>query len=240
MNPGTTLSIVIPAYNEEENLPVLMKEIQEVFANQPKPSEIIFVNDGSTDRTLEIMLTIKSQYRNFPVRVLSLDRKHGLSAALDAGFRKATGEIVVSLDADLQNDPADIPKLLEKLPEYDVVIGIRARRQDPFVKKISSKLANVIRDFALREHWRDTGCTLKAYRRSFLGKLKLFDGLHRFLPTLLQMEQARIFEVEVNHRQRIYGKSKYHLWNRLTGPLRDLLAVRWMKQRHFRYRVEEK
>lgn len=240
MDPGTTFSIVIPAYNEQENLPVLMREIQEVFKNRPKPSEIIFVDDGSTDQTLKILLEIKSQYTDFPVRVLSMDRNHGLSAALDAGFLHAASEIIVTLDADLQNDPADIPKLLESLQNYDVVIGIRARRKDPFIKKVSSRIANTIRDFVLKESWKDTGCTLKVYRHSFLENIKLFDGLHRFLPTLLKMEHARILEVEVNHRKRMYGKSKYHLWNRLTGPLRDLLAVRWMKQRHFHYRVEEK
>jgi glycosyltransferase involved in cell wall biosynthesis len=240
MEPGTSLSIVIPAYNEEENLPELMKEIRMTFANREKPSEVILVNDGSTDHTLEIMLQLKDEYTDFPIRVLTLDRNYGLSAALDAGFQNTKGDSIVSLDSDLQNDPADIPKLVEKLKEYDVVIGIRRRRQDSFVKKSSSKIANGIRDLALNESWKDTGCTLKAYRRSFLDRLKLFDGLHRFLPTLLKMEGARILEMEVNHRHRIHGKSKYHLWNRLIGPLRDLMAVRWMKRRHFRYHVEEK
>ncbi len=238
MNPETKLSIVIPAYNEEENLPVLLKEISDAFPVRPKTWEIIMINDGSTDRTEQVMLDLKKQ---FPfVRVISLDRNYGLSAALDAGFRKATGDVVVSIDADLQNDPADIPKLLEKIPEYDVVIGIRIRRKDNFIKRISSRIANGIRDFMLKEKWRDTGCTLKAYKRPALEKMKLFHGLHRFLPTLLLMENARILEMPVNHRQRIYGKSKYHLWNRLIGPLRDLLAVRWMKQRHFSYAAEEK
>jgi glycosyltransferase involved in cell wall biosynthesis len=240
MESGVTLSIVIPAYNEEENLPELMKEIQQTFANREKPSEVILVNDGSTDRTLEIMLQLKNESTDFPVRVLTMDRNHGLSAALDAGFHHAKGEWIVSLDSDLQNDPSDIPKLVEKLSEFDVVIGVRGKRQDSFVKKSSSKVANGIRDFVLNETWKDTGCTLKAYRKSFLENLKLFDGLHRFLPTLLKMEGARILEIEVNHRHRIHGKSKYHLWNRLTGPLRDLMAVRWMKQRHFQYHVEEK
>jgi len=238
MDPDAKLSIVIPAYNEEENLPVLLKEISDAFPVRPKSWEVILVNDGSTDRTEQVMLDLKRQY-SF-VRVISLDNNYGLSTALDAGFRKATGEVVVSLDADLQNDPADIPKLLEKIPEFDVVIGIRISRKDNFVKKISSRIANGIRDFMLKEKWQDTGCTLKAYKRSYIEKIKLFHGLHRFLPTLLLMQNARILEMPVNHRQRIYGKSKYHLSNRLIGPLRDLLAVRWMKQRHFSYRDEEK
>jgi len=238
MNPDSKLSIVIPAYNEEENLPVLLKEISDAFPVHPKNWEVILVNDGSTDRTEHVMLELKRQHPF--VRVISLDRNYGLSTALDAGFRKATGEVVVSLDADLQNDPADIPKLLERIPEFDVVIGIRVRRKDNFIKRISSRIANGIRDFILKEKWQDTGCTLKAYKRSYIEKIKLFHGLHRFLPTLLLMQNARILEMPVNHRQRIYGKSKYHLWNRLVGPLRDLMAVRWMKQRHVTYRTEEK
>ncbi len=238
MDPDTRLSIVIPAFNEEENLPVLMNEIQQAFPVPPHSWEVLLINDGSTDRTLEVMLELKGRHPF--VRVLSLDRNHGLSAALDAGFHEITGDVVVSLDADLQNDPADIPRLLEKIPEYDVVIGIRVRRKDNFIKRVSSRIANGFRDFILQEKWQDTGCTLKAYKRSYLEKMKLFHGLHRFLPTLLSMENARILELPVNHRQRIHGKSKYHLWNRLIGPLRDLLAVRWMKQRHFSYRAEER
>jgi dolichol-phosphate mannosyltransferase len=238
MDRGTKFSLVVPAYNEEENLPVLLKEISDILPQLAGATEIILVNDGSTDRTLDVMMELKAKYDR--VRVLSLDKNYGLSAALDAGFRQARGEIVVSLDSDLQNDPADIPKLINKIPEYDVVIGIRTRRNDPFMKRISSRIANGIRDFFLNEKWQDTGCTLKAYQRTYLEKVKLFTGLHRFLPTLLLMEQARILEIEVNHRKRIHGKSKYYLWNRLTGPLRDLFAVRWMKQRHFSYRIEEK
>ena len=216
---------------------MLMRELLQALGSAPRNLEVIFVDDGSTDKTLDVMLEFRRFY-DF-VRVLSMDGNYGLSAALDAGFRNCTGDVVVSLDADLQNDPEDILKLLEKIPEYDVVIGIRVQRMDGIVKKISSRIANGIRDFVLGEKWQDTGCTLKAYKRSYLEKIKLYSGLHRFLPTLLLMEQARILEMPVNHRPRVYGKSKYHLWNRLTGPLRDLLAVRWMKSRHFSYRTKE-
>jgi glycosyltransferase involved in cell wall biosynthesis len=238
MDHPTSVSIVIPAYNEEENLPVLLEEIYKAFPSFPANWEILLINDGSTDHTLDVMQDLKQRHAH--IRVLSLDRNHGLSAALDAGFRNSKGDVVVSLDSDLQNDPADIPRLLEKISEYDVVIGIRAKRRDGFVKRISSKIANQVRDLLLQEKWQDTGCTLKAYRRTYLDRLKLFHGMHRFLPTLLAMHGARILELPVNHRERIHGTSKYHLWNRLTGPWRDLLAVRWMKQRHFSYRVEEK
>jgi glycosyltransferase involved in cell wall biosynthesis len=240
MDSDIRFSIVIPAYNEEESLPILMEELRHVFHNLPKPAETILVNDGSTDRTLQVMLELKKKYDELSLKVISLDGNYGLTAALDAGFHTAKEEVIVSLDADLQNDPADIPKLLEKISDYDAVIGVRRKRMDRFIKKISSKIANSIRDFILSEKWRDTGCTLKAYRKSYLEKIKLFNGLHRFLPTLLLMEKARILELDVNHRERTHGKSKYGLWNRLFGPFRDLMAVRWMKQQHLSYTIEEK
>jgi glycosyltransferase involved in cell wall biosynthesis len=240
MISGIRFSIVIPAYNEEENLPLLMEELKAAFKSHSWPSETILVNDGSTDRTLKVMQELKDRYRELSIQIISLDRNYGLTTALDAGFRRAKEDVIVSLDADLQNDPADIPRLLEKIPEFDVVIGVRSKRMDSKVKRVSSKIANKFRDFVLKEKWDDTGCTLKAYRKVYLQRIKLFDGLHRFLPTLLMMENARVLELQVNHRARAHGKSKYGLWNRLVGPLRDLMAVRWMKQRHLSYNVEEK
>ena len=240
MVSGIRFSIVIPAYNEEENLPLLMEELKAAFKAHSWPSETILVNDGSTDRTLEVMKELKQRYVELSIQIISLDGNYGLTTALDAGFRKAKEDVIVSLDADLQNDPADIPRLLEKISEFDVVIGVRSKRMDSAVKKISSRIANKFRDFILKEKWDDTGCTLKAYRKVYLQKIKLFDGLHRFLPTLLMMENARVLELQVNHRARAHGKSKYGLWNRLVGPLRDLMAVRWMKQRHLSYNIEEK
>jgi len=231
------ISIVIPAYNEEVNLPILMEEIHSVLQKSQIEAEIIFVNDASTDKSLEAMLQLQQSYGMYDVMVLTLNRNCGLSTALDAGFHAATSEIIVSIDSDLQNDPADIPKLLQYIPEYDAVIGIRARRNDSFVKRMSSKIANTIRDRFLREKWRDTGCTLKAYKKSYLIKMPLLKGMHRFLPTLLQMHGARVLEVDVNHRARIHGVPKYNLWNRLLGPFMDLLAVRWMKNRHISYSV---
>lgn len=240
MAPDIRFSIVIPAYNEEENLPLLMEELKKVFESSPGPSETILVNDGSTDRTLQVMMDLKDRYKELSIRVISLDANSGLTAALDAGFRKAKEDVIVSMDADLQNDPADIPRLLENISDYDAVIGVRSKRMDRFVKRISSQIANRFRDFVLKEKWDDTGCTLKAFRKVYLQRIKLFNGLHRFLPTLLMMENARILELQVNHRARAHGKSKYGLWNRLIGPFRDLMAVRWMKQRHLTYTVKEK
>ena len=240
MDSDIRFSIVIPAYNEEESLPILVEELHQVFQHYPKPAETILVNDGSTDQTLRIMLELKKKYYELSLIVISLDGNYGLTAALDAGFRKAKENVIVSLDADLQNDPADIPRLLEKISDYDAVIGVRRKRMDSLVKKISSQIANKLRDLALNEKWADSGCTLKAYRKSYLEKIKLFNGLHRFLPTLLAMEKARILELEVNHRLRTHGKSKYGLWNRLIGPFRDLMVVRWMKHQYLSYNIEEK
>lgn len=231
---------MIPAFNEEENLLPLVDEMNAVLEKNQLKCEILLVDDGSTDSTQNIMVQIQQKYHHHEIRIIALDGNYGLSTALDAGFQQARNDVVVSIDADLQNDPADIPKLLERIPDFDVVIGVRIRREDNWIKKISSRIANNFRNFVLKEHWRDTGCSLKAYKKSFLAKIHLYKGMHRFLPTLLQLEGARVIEVEVNHRPRIHGKSKYHVWNRLMGPLADLFAVSWMKKRHRSYRIEEK
>ena len=156
-----------------------------------------------------------------------------------AGFREARGDIVISLDADLQNDPADIPKLLEKMPEYDAVVGWRAKRNDPPWRLIQSRIANWIRNKLSGEQIADTGCSLKAYKRECLEPLKLYKGLHRFLPTLIKMEGYAVAEVVVSHRPREHGESKYGMWNRAIPAFKDLLAVRWMKKRHIRYEIEK-
>ncbi len=235
------LSIVLPVFNEEENLPILAEELSRVVTDLRSEwaVECVFVDDGSTDRSRERMLEIRERHPELGVRVVALDRNWGLTAAMDAGFRCARGEVVATLDTDLQNDPRDLPSLLAHLDRADVVVGIRVDRRDPFVKRVSSKIANAIRNWATDEDIADTGCSLKVYRRAYLERLKLFNGLHRFLPTLLKMEGARVAQVPVNHRPRRHGQAKYHLWNRLVGPLLDLFAVRWMQKRHLGYRWEE-
>jgi glycosyltransferase involved in cell wall biosynthesis len=234
-----TFSIVLPAFNEEENLHPLMAELDQVLKQNQLKCEILLVDDGSTDSTRAVMNEIREKYPNHTIRIITLNGNYGLSTALEAGFAQAKNDVVASIDTDLQNDPADIPKLLSKLPEYDVAIGIRVQRKDDWVKRMSSLIANNFRNFVLDESWRDTGCSLKVYKKQFLDRIHLYKGMHRFLPTLLQMEGARVIEVEVNHRPRIHGKSKYHLWNRIAGPLGDLYAVRWMKKRKRIYRTDE-
>ncbi len=235
------LSIVLPAFEEQDNIAPLAGELAAVLPALLDRWEVecVFVDDGSTDRTRDEILRARDAYPRLGIRLVALDRNWGLTAAMDAGFRAARGDVVATLDTDLQNDPADLPRLLAELDRADVVIGIRVNRRDPLVKRLSSKIANGIRNRATGEDIVDTGCSLKVYRKAYLDRVKLFTGLHRFLPTLLRMEGARVVQVPVNHRPRVHGRAKYHLWNRLVGPLLDLFAVRWMQKRHLGYRWEE-
>ena len=231
------ISIVIPVYNEEENLPVLAAEIQGAMQSLGRPYEVIYVDDGSTDASPEVLRRLVRQDPG--TRVVRQRRNSGQSAAMDAGFRFARGGIVVTLDADLQNDPADIPRLLELMDRWDVVCGVRAHRNDNWVRRISSRIANGVRNRVTHESVTDVGCTLKAYRTEFLRRIPVFTGMHRFLPTLLRMEGARLAEVPVNHRPRIYGTPKYGIGNRLFRALADLFAVRWMQKRWIDRRIVE-
>lgn len=230
------ISLVIPVYNEEESLPALMEEIDAAMSVH-NSYEVVFVDDGSSDRSLSALLGLKERYPK--IRILKLKGRFGQTSAMDAGFRKAKGKVVVTLDADLQNDPADINRLLAELDGYDVVVGWRADRKDTRVKRISSRIANFVRNSITDEDIKDTGCTLKAYKREFLDRIKLFNGMHRFLPTILRMEGGRIKEVRVNHRPRRFGVSKYNIRNRLFSSIYDLIAVRWMKRRYLNYEIEE-
>lgn len=232
MNPE--ISIIIPLYNEVDNIEPLGCSI--IKAMQGQNYEVIFVNDGSTDGGRGKLDEWCFQHKNF--HTLHLKKNAGQTAAMDAGFKHAAGKFVVSMDADLQNDPADIPKLLEKLDYYDMVCGWRQKRNDPWIKRISSKVANYIRNKLSEEDIRDTGCSLKAYRRECLGHIKLYNGMHRFLPTLFKMEGFSVAEIVVNHYPRKFGKSKYGISNRAFRAFMDLLVVRWMKKRKLNYEVE--
>ncbi|MDO8140327.1 MAG: glycosyltransferase family 2 protein [Candidatus Brocadiales bacterium] len=232
MNPD--ISIIIPLYNEVVNIEPLGHSI--IKAMQGRNYEVVFVDDGSTDGSPKKLDEWCAQHTNF--HTLHFKKNAGQTAAMDAGFKHAAGKFVVSMDADLQNDPADIPKLLEKLNTYDMVCGWRQKRNDPWIKRISSKVANCIRNKLSREDIRDTGCSLKAYRRECLGHIKLYNGMHRFLPTLFKMEGFTVTEIVVNHYPRKFGKSKYGISNRAFRAFADLLVVRWMKKRKLNYEVE--
>jgi glycosyltransferase involved in cell wall biosynthesis len=228
-----SLSVVIPVCNEQENVQPLAERLASALAGWPGGWEVLFVDDGSTDRTLELL---KQMQRTFPqVRVARFKQNLGQTAAMAAGFRLAQGDAVVTLDGDLQNDPAEVPRLATLLKDWDVVCGVRVRRQDGPWKRFSSRIANGFRNWATRDNIVDTGCTLKAYRREAVANLELYKGMHRFLPTLLKMRGCRVTQVAVGHHPRTAGKTKYGTWDRLTKGLGDVWAVRWMAKNRIEY-----
>lgn len=230
--------MVFPVYNEAENLPVLLREITQAL-DGARSFEMIAVNDGSSDQSLEVLRKARESYPN--LRVLSLARNTGQSAALDAGWRAARGRLIASLDADLQNDPADIPPMLSRLEaeSADMVIGVRVNRRDPWLKRLQSRIGNAVRNWITRDRITDTGCSLKLVRRECIQRLRLYSGMHRFLPTLMRLEGYRVVEMPVHHRPRRFGRSKYGAMNRAIRGFADCLAVRWMSKRAFRYEVTE-
>jgi len=232
------ISIVVPVYNEEKNLPILIPQIADVMQRLGRKYEIILVDDGSTDNSFNVITTLAKQY--IELRYIRFNSNSGQSAAFDAGFKTAVGEIIVTLDSDLQNNPEDIPNLLSHIPEYDIVCGWRVKRQDSLVRKFSSRIANSIRNLFIKDGIHDTGCSLKAYKKEWLAKIKLYNGMHRFLPALLQIEGARILEVEVSHNPRHYGSSKYNIRNRLFAVIYDMLAVQWMHRRTLLYKITDR
>jgi glycosyltransferase involved in cell wall biosynthesis len=229
------LSIVAPVYNEVDNLRPLVAEILEALAPSGLKLEILLVDDGSTDGSAAQIGKLAREHG--PVRGVRFRENRGQTAALDAGFKAAVGSVIVTIDADLQNDPRDIPALLEALEAADAAVGYRVERKDDWLRRATSRIANAIRNRLSGDDIIDTGCSLKAFRRECLGKLRLFSGLHRFLPTLLRMEGCRVVQVPVRHRARRSGKNKYGVANRAFGPLADLFAVRWMKKRRLDYEV---
>ncbi|MFA5075832.1 MAG: glycosyltransferase family 2 protein [Patescibacteria group bacterium] len=213
------LSVVVPFYNEEGNVVELHRQILAVCQQLGKPFEIIFVNDGSSDKSLDEMKKLS------PVKIINFRKNFGQTAALDAGIKMAQGEIVVTLDGDLQNDPADIPLLLQKVNEgYDVVSGWRWQRKDSLMKRFCSRGANGLRKVLINDHIHDSGCTLKAYRRECFEKVDLYGEMHRFIPAILQWQGYRVAEIKVNHRPRIHGVTKYKLGRVVKGFL-DMLSV---------------
>lgn len=233
------LSVVIPVYNEEENLPHLWPELRSVLEPLGLIFEAVFVDDGSPDRSAELIRGFRDVDPR--VRLVRLKANAGETAATDAGFKAARGRWVVTMDADLQNDPHDIPTLLSHLDRWDAVTGWRVNRGegDSLVRRISSRVANRTRNLISDESIQDSGCTFRAFRRECLRGLVLYRGFHRFIPTLLKMRGYRVLEVPVRNRPRRFGQSKYGVLNRLFVATADLLVVRWMKNRLLRYEVAE-
>lgn len=213
------ISVVIPVFNEADSLTELHQRLVKVFAGSTDQAEFVFVNDGSTDTSSQILRQLH------PVKVVELRKNFGQTAALDAGFKAATGEIIVSMDADLQNPPEEIPKLLNEMNKgWDVVSGWRTERHDHTLKRFTSKGAYWLRQLILHDRIHDSGCTLKAYRKTCFDDLDLFGELHRFIPAILMWQGFRVTEVPVKHAQRKHGASHY-TWRRILRSLVDMLGI---------------
>jgi dolichol-phosphate mannosyltransferase len=228
--PG--ISVIVPVFNEAENVSILQSELHTALVG--RNYEIVFVDDGSTDRTVERIDPAAN------VRVLRFEKNTGQSAAIYAGLQAARAAIAVLIDGDLQNDPADIPRLLEEISRgADLVCGYRAERKDTLVKRLTSRIANFVRSRFTRDYVRDTGCTLKAMRRECIAALVPFKGMHRFIPALVRAAGFRLVEVPVHHRARRFGQSKYGLGNRAVRATVDMFGVRWLLSRRLDYKIRD-
>ena len=213
------LSVVVPLYNEEGNVAKLHEKILAACQKLQKSFEIIFIDDGSTDGTAKDCVGLA------PLKLIRFRKNYGQTAGFDAGIKEATGDIVVTMDGDLQNDPADIPLLLEKINEgYDVVSGWRWQRKDDFFKKLSSRMANLMRTILVEDNIHDSGCSLKAYKRECFNNVDLFGEMHRFMPAILQFDGYKVGEVKVNHFPRVHGKTKYN-WRRGIRAIADMISI---------------
>jgi glycosyltransferase involved in cell wall biosynthesis len=239
MSAPTSLSVVVPVFNEQDSLVPLFNELRACLAPLGREWEVLFVDDGSNDSSLD---RIRELAANHPqVSYLAFAANRGQSAAFAAGFQAARGDIIITIDADLQNDPADIPAMLRRFDEgCDMVIGWRADRRDTWAKRLASRLANAVRNALTGEHVHDTGCSLKLMRSAMARRIPMFTGMHRFLPTLMRLEGATVAEMKVHHRPRLHGASKYSAFGRLRTTVFDLLAVMWMQRRVIRYVVRER
>jgi glycosyltransferase involved in cell wall biosynthesis len=233
------LSIVVPVYNEVDNLAPLVERVRAALDATGMSWELLAVDDGSTDGSGARLDDFAKTEEH--LRVLHFERNCGQSAGLDAGFRHARGRLVALLDADLQTYPEDLPQLIEMLDSegVDAVVGIRAERHDSGWKRFTSRFANGVRNWLTREDIRDTGCPIKVFRAEAIRSVTMFTGMHRFLPTLLRMEGYTVKQVPVRHTARAAGESKYGTWDRAFTGLRDALAVRWMQDRRMKWKLRQ-
>jgi dolichol-phosphate mannosyltransferase len=228
-----SVSVIVPLFNEEQSVPVLQTELSAALTEFDY--EIIFIDDGSIDRTVNRIETAPN------IRLIRFEKNSGQSAAIYAGLTAARGATVVIIDGDLQNDPADIPKLLAEIASgADLVCGYRVKRRDTLVKRATSRIANAVRSRYTKDGVRDTGCTLKAMRCECVSTLLPFKGMHRFIPALVKAAGYRLVEVPVNHRPRRFGQSKYGLGNRALRATIDMFGVRWLLSRRLNYKIREK
>ncbi len=233
MPSSPAVSVVVPLFNEEENIPILQSELRAALGGLDY--EIVFVDDGSVDRTVDQIETAPN------IRVIRFEKNTGQSAAIYAGLQAARGAIAVLIDGDLQNDPADIPRLLSEIEcGADLVCGYRLKRRDTVLKRLTSRVANAIRSRFTKDGVRDTGCTLKAMRRECVSALVPFKGMHRFIPALIKGAGYRLVEIPVNHRPRRFGQSKYGLGNRALRATIDMFGVRWLLARRLNHKIRER
>ncbi len=228
-------TIVVPVYNEEDNLQRVENELLTYSKTALVPTCILFVNDGSKDNSQNLIEGICERHENF--NFISFKENRGLSAAIKAGFDHTKTELVGYIDSDLQTAPEDFNLLLEHIGEYDLVTGVRANRKDSFVKNMSSKIANGIRRAFTHDGMDDTGCPLKVIKTDYAKRIPMFKGLHRFLPAMILLQNGKIIQIPVQHFPRIAGQAKFGLWNRLLGPLSDCFAYLWMKRKYINYEV---
>ncbi|MBW2659090.1 MAG: glycosyltransferase [Deltaproteobacteria bacterium] len=227
------LTIIVPVFNEEECLPSFFLEMDRFIEATPVASTVLFVNDGSTDRSSAILkdkCSGSSRYKYLP-----LDGNYGLSTAIKAGIDACDTSLIGYIDADLQTKPEDFLLYFKYFPKFDMVNGIRQGRKDSFVKRFSSKFANAYRRLMINDGIQDTCCPLKIFKASYAKEMHLFDGMHRFMPALIKLQGGAVKQVPIAHYPRYAGTPKYHLWNRLIGPFFDTLAFRWMRSRYISY-----
>lgn len=231
-------TIIVPVYDEKDNILRLESELSSYIEKSSFKSCVLFVDDGSKDGSSGMLKEVCS--RNTDMFYISLGRNGGLSAAMKAGIDNTYSEYLGYIDADLQTTPEDFELLLKDAPEFTIVMGIRTGRKDSFVKNMSSRIANGFRRMMTKDGVTDTGCPLKVIRTSYAKRIPFFTGMHRFLPALILLQEGgTVKEIPVRHFPRTAGQSKYHLWNRLTGPFKDCFAYRWMKKRYINYSVKD-
>jgi len=232
------LTVIVPLYNEEDNLKRVEKELSDYIKIAPVPTQVLFVNDGSSDNSQQIIENICNSNPDF--KFISFEKNCGLSAAIKAGFDHVETSLTGYIDSDLQTDPMDFNLLLDHLDGYDLVTGYRNNRKDSFVKNMSSTIANGIRRTFTDDGMDDTGCPLKIIRTDYAKRIPMFRGLHRFLPAMILLQHGKIVQVPIKHFPRMAGTANFGVWNRLLGPLMDCFAYVWMRKKYINYTVAKK
>lgn len=233
-----SLTIIVPVYNEEDNLKRVEKELSKYIETSKVTTSVLFVNDGSKDRSVAIIREICASQSAF--NYINFDKNYGLSAAIKAGFDHVQSTLVGYIDSDLQTSPEDFDLLLEHIGEHDLVTGVRSNRKDSFVKNMSSTIANGIRRSFTHDGMDDTGCPLKIIKTEYAKRIPMFKGLHRFLPAMVLLQNGKVKQVPIRHFERIAGTANFGVWNRLLGPLMDCFAYLWMKKKYINYKVADK